>query len=298
MRSNIETDGTITIERSRFADYVSLTKPELTFLSVVTALGGFYLGVNDAIPIAAMLHTMFGTMLVGGGAGALNQYIEREYDALMRRTENRPLPAGRLTPGEVLLFGSLMSIAGILELTISTNVLSGFLAIVTLVTYLFLYTPLKRITWFSTIVGGIPGALPPMIGWSAARGQLSIEAWILFGILFFWQMPHFFSLAWMYRKDYERAGYPMLTVMDSEGKRTSMQILFYCLGLVPVSLMLTLNGSLGWTYFFGALTIGCAFAYYGVHLMITKSNADARKMFFASLLYLPALLAFMIIDKL
>lgn len=308
----MENDGTISFEhscstsraiertgrRSKFSDYVTLTKPELTFLSVVTALGGFYLGVNGSIPIATMLHTVFGTMLVGGGAGALNQYIEREYDALMRRTENRPLPSGRLAPPEVLLFGTLLSLAGIIELTMFTNILSGFLAVATLVTYLFLYTPLKRITWLSTIVGGIPGALPPMIGWTAARNEITIEAWILFGILFFWQMPHFFSLAWMYRKDYERAGYPMLTVLDPEGKRTSVHILLFCIGLIPISLMLTLFGSLGWIYFAGALIVGGIFLYYGIQLSISKSNTDARKMFFASLLYLPALLAFIVIDKL
>ena len=298
MKSNIENDGAISIERSRFADYVTLTKPELTFLSAVTALGGFYLGVNGPIPITQMLHTLFGTLLVGGGAGALNQYLEREYDAMMRRTENRPLPSGRLTANEVLLFGSLISIAGIVELTIFANTLSGFLAVVTLVTYLFLYTPLKRITWVSTIVGGIPGALPPMIGWTAAGNDITVEAWILFGILFFWQMPHFFSLAWMYRKDYERAGYPMLPVLDLEGKRTSMQIMFFCLGLIPVSLLLTFFGGLGWIYFTGALLGGCGFLYFGIRLRMTKSNVDARRMFFASLLYLPVLLAFIVIDKL
>ncbi len=297
MRSNIENNGTIAIERSKFADYITLTKPELTFLSVVTALGGFYLGVAGSLPIETMLHTLFGTLLVGGGAGALNQYIEREYDAMMRRTENRPLPSGRLSPTEVVLFGSILSIAGVVELTVFANPLSGFLAIATLVTYLFLYTPLKRITWVSTIVGGIPGALPPMIGWAAARNEITIEAWILFGILFFWQMPHFFSLAWMYRKDYERAGYPMLTVLDAEGKQTSLQILLFCVGLIPVSLMLTLYAGLGIVYFVGALVTGGLFLYFGIELLRTKSNTSARKMFFASLLYLPILLAFMVIDK-
>ncbi|MBX2992755.1 MAG: heme o synthase [Bacteroidetes bacterium] len=297
MRSNIENNGTIAIERSKVADYITLTKPELTFLSVVTALGGFYLGVAGSLPIGTLLHTLFGTLLVGGGAGALNQYIEREYDAMMRRTENRPLPSGRLSPTEVVLFGSLLSIAGVVELTVFANPLSGFLAIVTLVTYLFLYTPLKRISWVSTIVGGIPGALPPMIGWAAARNEITIEAWILFGILFFWQMPHFFSLAWMYRKDYERAGYPMLTVLDAEGKQTSRQILLFCVGLIPVSLMLTLYGGLGIVYFAGALVTGGVFLYFGIELLKTKSNKAARKMFFASLVYLPVLLAFMVIDR-
>jgi heme o synthase len=301
----LEQDAAIAIEvtdsvnrRSRFADYVTLTKPELTFLSVVTAVGGFYLGVEGSIPLSTMFHTLFGTMLVGSGAGALNQLIERKYDAMMRRTENRPLPSGRLTPGEVLIFGCLIAVLGIAELALFTNLLAGILAALTLVTYLFLYTPLKRITWISTIIGGIPGALPPMIGWAAAKNSLGAEAWILFGILFFWQMPHFFALAWMYRRDYERAGYPMLTVLDGEGSRTSMQILMYLIGLIPVSLLLTIIGHLGWTYFAGAAFAGAAFLYFGFELFETRSNASARKLFFASLLYLPILLAFMVIDKL
>ncbi len=283
--------------RSRFADYVTLTKPELTFLSVVTAVGGFYLGVEGNVPLSTMFHTLFGTMLVGGGAGALNQFIERKYDAMMRRTENRPLPSGRLVPLEVLLFGLFIALLGVSELVLFTNTLAGVLAALTLVTYLFLYTPLKRITWMSTIVGGIPGALPPMIGWAAARNSLQAEAWILFGILFFWQMPHFFSLAWMYRKDYERAGYPMLSVLDEQGNRTSMQILLYLAGLIPVSLMLTIVGHLGWIYFVGAALAGAAFLYVGFELFETRTSVSARKLFFASLLYLPVLLAFMVIDK-
>ncbi len=297
MRTELETNGTIAIERSRIADYLTLTKPELTFLSVVTALGGFYLGVTGSIPFDLLLHTLFGTALVGGGAGALNQYIERHHDALMRRTENRPLPSGRLTPAEVLLFGTVTSVAGIIQLTLFVNPLSGFLAVLTLGTYLFLYTPLKRLTWFSTVVGGIPGALPPMIGWTAARNEVTIEAWVLFGILFFWQMPHFFSLAWMYRKDYERAGYPMLTVLDPDGARTARQILYYCLGLIPVSVLLILFTDLSWVYLFGSLLSGGGFLYFGWRLHLLKSNAAARQMFFASLVYLPLLLAFMVLDK-
>ncbi len=298
MNADFESQGTLAIPRSRFADYITLTKPELTFLSAVTALGGFYLGTNGQIPLATMFHTLFGTLLVGGGAGALNQFIERDFDAQMKRTENRPLPSGRLSPIEVLLFGILISIAGIAELLVFTTVTAGVLAVITLATYLFLYTPLKRITWVSTIVGGIPGAIPPMIGWAAARSELTGEAWILFGILFFWQMPHFFSLAWMYRKDYERAGYPMLPVVDLTGNRTALQIVIFCIGLIPVSLMLTIFGSLGWIYFVGATLSGAAYLYFGFDLFETRSNTSARTLFFASLLYLPLLLAFIVIDKL
>ncbi len=298
MRSEIDSVGTIALDRSKFADYLTLTKPELTFLSVVTALGGFYLGSAGTLSVSGLMHTLFGTALVGGGAGALNQFIERGYDSMMRRTENRPLPSGRVLPTEALLFGTILSLAGVIELTVFTNVLTGFLAIATLVTYLFLYTPLKRISWVSTLVGGIPGALPPLIGWTAARNEVSAGGWILFAILFFWQMPHFFSLAWMYRKDYERAGYPMLAVLDKDGRRTAMQIIFYTAGLIPVSLLLFVLGGSGWVYFAGATVAGLGFLYFGLELFRTRSNTSARKMFFASLIYLPVLLAFMVIDKL
>lgn len=298
MRSTFEPQGTITLERSRIADYFTLTKPELTFLSVITALGGFYLAADGILPIVLMVHTLLGTALVGGGAGALNQYIEREYDALMRRTENRPLPSGRLAPAEVLLFGILLSVTGIAQILLFVNTLTALLAGITLVTYLFLYTPLKRITPLSTILGGIPGALPPVMGWTAIRNEISIETWVLFAILFVWQMPHFFSLAWMYRKDYERAGYPMITVRDPGGRITSRQILFYCVILIPASLLLSIVGRLGVAYSIGALVAGGLFLMTAVHLYRTKSNSSARRVFFASLLYLPALLCAMVVDKL
>jgi protoheme IX farnesyltransferase len=298
MRSKLGLEGAILVERSRFADFLVLTKPELTFLSVITALGGLYLGASGTLPAILMIHVLFGTALVGASAGALNQYIEREYDRMMRRTENRPLPAGRMAPWEVLLFGSLVGILGILDLTLFVNILTGSLALVTLVTYLFLYTPLKRITWVSTIVGGIPGALPPVIGWTAIRNEISIEAWILFGILFFWQMPHFFSLAWLYRKDYERAGFPMLPVLDTNGSRTSKQILIYCTGLIAVTVLLFLYTNLGLVYLVGALAVGIAFLIFGLKLWMSRSNASARRLFFVSLLYLPALLMFIVLDTL
>lgn len=293
----MQTDGTIVVQQSRFADYITLTKPELTLLSVLTALGGYFLGADGNMSLSTIVHTLVGTMLVGGGAGALNQYIERDYDALMRRTEHRPLPAGRLVPSEVLLFGTLLSLVGVVELFAFVNLLTGLLALATLVSYLFLYTPLKRVTPFSTVIGGVPGALPPMIGWAAARNAIGIEAWILFGILFCWQMPHFFSLAWMYRRDYERAGYPMLTVLDQDGNRTSLHILLYCNGLIPISLMLSTSAGLGLVYAIGAVIVGGTYLYYGILLRKSKSNADARKLFFVSLLYLPALLVLMVLDK-
>jgi protoheme IX farnesyltransferase len=305
MRSEIETNGALafepsarTISRSKLADYATLMKPELTLLSVLTALGGFYLGASENFSLTKFIHVFFGTLLVGGGVGALNQFIEREHDVLMRRTENRPLPAGRVLPVEALVFGTLLCVVGIIELTLFTNALTGALAVVTLTTYLFLYTPLKRLTWLSTVVGGIPGALPPMMGYAAARGEITAEAWMLFCILFFWQMPHFFSLAWMYRRDYERAGYPMLTVLDKEGKRTALHILLYCIGLIPISFLLVEYSGLGWLYIGGAGITGGAFLYFAIALFRERSNSAARKVFFASLLYLPVLLAFMVIDGL
>jgi len=297
MRSNLDPHGAIALERSRFADYLTLTKPELTFLSVVTALAGFYMGTGETIALGLLLHTLVGTALVGGGAGALNQYIERDLDGLMRRTENRPLPSGRLGPWEVLIFGSLLSLAGLAQLSLFVNALTGFLAAATLVSYLFLYTPLKRITPLSTLVGGIPGAIPPMMGWTAVKNEISQEAWILFAILFLWQMPHFFSLAWMYRKDYARAGYKMLTVLDPKGDRTSRQILFYCGALIPTTMIPVLAGYSGFAYMICALFLGTAFLLSGIHLVKTRSNDSARRVFLVSLLYLPALLLLMVIDR-
>jgi protoheme IX farnesyltransferase len=298
MRTKMNSGGEIVLVRSRFADYITLTKPELTLLSVLTAIAGFYLAATGAVDYLRMMHTFIGTALVGGGAGALNQYIERDFDRMMRRTENRPLPSGRLRPQEVLLFGIFMALAGIIELMLFTNTLTGFLAAATIVSYLFLYTPLKRITPFSTIVGGIPGALPPVMGWASARGELGVEAWILFAILFFWQMPHFFSLAWMYRKDYARAGFPMLTVLDEGGSVTSRQILLYCALLLPTAVLPTVVGLAGNGYLVAGIALGAAFLACGVALSITRSSAWARRVFFASLLYLPALFTVMSVDKL
>jgi protoheme IX farnesyltransferase len=298
MKSAVNSQSEIVIERSRFADYVVLTKPELTLLSVATTLAGFYLASSGSLHFALLLHTLIGTALVGGGAGALNQYIEREYDGMMKRTENRPLPAGRLAPIEGLLFGGGISILGLLELTLYTNVLTGCLAAITIASYLFLYTPLKRISSLSTVVGGIPGALPPIMGWTAVKNDITVEAWILFAILFLWQMPHFFSLAWVYRKDYARAGFQMLTVLDVDGSVTSRQIVLYCLALVPVALLPSVVGLTGTTYLIGSGVLSIGFLAFGVSLFFTRTNSSARRMFFASLLYLPSLLVVMGLDKL
>jgi protoheme IX farnesyltransferase len=308
MNSEVKALETTSIRtRARVLDYIELMKPELTGLSVLTALCGFYLATIGDMNYWLFLHVAFGTLLIGGGAGALNQYIERNYDALMKRTERRPLPAGRLLPSEVLSFGIIISVIGIIQLSLFVNVLTGFLGALTWTTYLFLYTPLKRVTSLSTVIGGIPGALPPVMGWTAVRNEISTEAWILFAILFCWQMPHFFSLAWMYRKDYARAGFKILTVSDEYGLKTSRQIFMYCLGLIPASLAPAYIGMTGALSTIGALVLGSGFLLFGILLLkfsghsepeaMNKINYYSRRMFFASLIYLPILMLLMSFDK-
>jgi protoheme IX farnesyltransferase len=311
--STIDTDGTVVDvnaergalhpttrvrRKSRVGNYVELTKPRLTLLSVLTTLAGFYVGTSGSVDAMLLLHTLAGTFLVGGGCGALNMYVEREHDGLMKRTMNRPLPAGRILPIEALLVGLLLTLGGTAYLMLAVNVTTGAIALVTAITYVLFYTPLKRLTPLNTLVGAIPGALPPVIGWTAAGNGLGVEAMVLFAILFFWQMPHFLSLAWMYRKDYQRAGYRMLTVFDPDGASTSRQILIYTATLVPITLLPTLFGIAGYVYFFGALLLGIGFvAYAMVLLMGARRTAHARGVFYYSLLYLPALLLAMVLDR-
>ena len=292
------------------ADFVELMKPELTSLSVLTGVCSFYLahvGVWSIADVWLLANLALGTTLVGGGAGALNQYLERDYDVKMKRTEKRPLPAGRLTPGTVLAFGISLSSIGLLELTFLVNTLTGFLGVVTLTTYLFLYTPLKRISPVATTIGGIPGALPPLMGWVAARNEITFGAMVLFVILFLWQMPHFFSLAWLYRKDYTRAGYRLLTVVDESGTRTSRHVLGNCAALIPISLLPSVVGMTSTLYFFGALAAGIGFLFFGAMFASSfvsaqqenyvRTNLFARRLFFASLVYLPVIFILMVIDK-
>ncbi len=297
----------ITRGRIPALDFIELMKPELTGLSVLSALCGFYIGSSGSFSAWLFFHTALGTLLVGGGAGALNMFIERRYDAMMKRTERRPLPSGRLQPAEALIFGLGISFIGIAELTLLINVLTGFLGVLTWTTYLFLYTPLKRVSPISTIIGGIPGALPPVIGWAAARNDVTPEAWVLFAILFCWQMPHFFSLAWMYRQDYARAGFKILTVADPSGGRTGKLILAYLLALIPASLAPAWIGLTGSLSLVAAAVLGAAFLLPGLRLIrlagnhqadaLAHVNACARRLFLASLIYLPALMLVMTLDK-
>ena len=297
MRTELNTEGTVVLERQRVLDYIALTKPELTFLSVLTALAGFALGSGGSMNPLGLIHILIGTALVGGGAGALNQFIERGYDAMMKRTENRPLPSGRLNPAEALIFGIAISAVGIAEMTLFLNPLTGILAGMTLLMYLFLYTPLKRITPVSTLVGAIPGAIPPVMGWTAARNELSPGAAVLFGILFFWQMPHFLSLAWMYRKDYARAGYRMLTVVDRSGKITGWNVVIYSVLLLATSLAPTVLGETGLLYGIPAFLLGAAFLMMSWRFLRERSTVSARQLFIGSLLYLPTLVAAMVITR-
>jgi protoheme IX farnesyltransferase len=295
MERHHTSDTTIALHHPAIVDYIALTKPELTLLSVVSAVGAAFMALHGSGYYLPIFHTFVGTLLAGAGAGVLNQYLERGHDAMMKRTADRPLPAGRLKPGDALAFGMFLSAGGVLYLTSTANILAGILAASTLVSYLLIYTPLKRRTPFATVIGGIPGALPPLIGWAAARGSLTTESFALFFILFFWQMPHFLALAWMYRKDYARAGYKMLPVLDESGIATSRQMLIYSIALIPASVLPTLVGLAGLVFFAGALIISAASLLVAVRFSLDRSNANARRLFSASLLYLPVLFFFLMI---
>jgi heme o synthase len=277
------------------ADYIMLMKPELTMLSVSTAVGSAYIALHGSVQYSLLVHTFIGTILIGGSAGALNQYLEREYDAMMKRTEHRPIPAGRMPPTEALIFGTMLGIAGLAYLALLTNWIAVSLSGLTLISYLAIYTPLKRKTPFATVLGGIPGALPPLIGWAIVQGRVSMEAWSLFFMLYFWQMPHFLSLAWMYRNDYARAHYRLLTVLDSTGDVTGRQILVYSIALVPASLMPMLVGLTGAFYFYSACLLSAGFCIVALHFYRVRTNAAARRLFVSSLFLLPVLFLLMMI---
>ena len=278
--------------------YVVLTKPDVTFLVVITTVAGFYLGSTGRLDWSLLAHTLFGTMLVAGGTAALNQYFEREMDAVMRRTAARPLPSGLLQPSEVFLFGLGTIILGSTWLALAVNGLASLLALATTILYLGLYTPLKTRTTLATAVGAFPGALPPLIGWAAARGSLSLGAWILFAILFCWQFPHFFSIAWMYREDYARAGIRMLPVIDRTGDATFRQIVGMSAVLVPVSLLPSVVGMAGIRYFFGALVLGMILLQASLWASRDRTNVRAKWLMHATVAHIPILLGLMILDKL
>jgi protoheme IX farnesyltransferase len=279
------------------ADYWTLTKPEVNFLVLVSTLVGFYLAADGALNGWLLFHTLMGTLLVASGTGTLNQFLERRTDAFMRRTANRPLPAGRLAPTEAFWFGILLSIGGGAELWIAANPLTSALALATLATYLVFYTPLKRQTPLCTLVGAIPGAMPPLIGWAAVRNGLGAEAWVLYAILFLWQFPHLLAIAWMYREDYARAGLQMLPRRDGDGRATVRQILGCTLALLPVSLIPAFTGHAGWLYLVGAGTLGAGFLYCGARMAASRTNALAKQLLMASIVYLPLVFALLMFDR-
>ncbi len=285
------------IGRLQLADYLELTKPRVTTLVLITTVVGFYLGSRGPMNLHLLLHTLLGTALTASGAAVLNQFLERATDKMMRRTESRPLPAGRLEPGNALIFGVALSAAGLVCLAYLVNLLASLLALAVLASYLFVYTPLKQKTSLCTLIGAFPGATPPLIGWAAATGELSLKGLSLFLILFLWQFPHFLAIAWMYREDYERGGFRMLPLQDRHGFITGQQILIYTMALIPISLLPSALGMTGLVYLSGAVTLGLLFLYYGFRVAQSRTTGDARNLLKASVIYLPLLLVLMVIDK-
>jgi heme o synthase len=279
--------------RVRVADFLELTKPRITFLVLITTLVGFYMGSRDGLNFLLLFHTILGTGLVASGASALNQYFERELDARMVRTRNRPLPDGRIVPHEALAFSAAIAGAGVLYLIFFVNLLTGVIGAATLVGYILVYTPLKTRTTLCTLIGAFPGAAPPVMGWTAARGEVDAVALSLFAILFLWQMPHFFAIAWIFTEDYMRAGFSM----HVSGERTGRQIILYCCALIPISVLPTFFGLTGMIYLLGAILFGFIYLGYGFAVALFRSNTHAHRLLRVSVLYLPALLLLMMLDK-
>ncbi|HSC45363.1 MAG TPA: heme o synthase [Candidatus Acidoferrum sp.] len=282
---------------SRANAYVALTKPDVSLLVIMTTAAGYYMGARGPVDWLNLVHTVFGTMLIAGGTAALNHYLERDSDRNMRRTAGRPLPSGVLQPAQALWFGVALCIAGAVDLFVVGGWLAALLGVITCLSYLLAYTPLKKRTVWATFVGAFPGAIPPMIGWAAATGRLDGGAWLLFLILFFWQFPHFHAIAWMYREDYARAGIRMLSVGDADGSRTFRQILIASAMLVVISLLPAVLRMTGVLYFFGALIVSTALVQVCFWAASDKSNARAKWLMHATVLHMPILLALMAYDK-
>ena len=281
----------------RFADFFELAKPRIVFMVLVTAFVGFYIGSERIPDYLRLLQMLFGTALAAGGTLALNQYLERDTDAMMLRTRHRPLPDGRLQPREALWFGVLITLAGLAYLALAVNPESAWVTALITLSYLLLYTPMNRRSSLCMLVGAVPGALPPVIGWVAARGDFQVEAWVLFAILFLWQVPHTLSIARLYREDFAKAGIQFLPVIDPEGASTHRQIISHCAALLAVSLLPTLLGLAGAIYFLVAFVLGAGFLASGISLAMESTRCRARRLLFASLIYLPALLLVMALDR-
>jgi heme o synthase len=281
------------------SDYWALTKPEVNFLILITTFAGFYVASTSEpakFHYLLALHTLLGTLLVAGGTATLNQALEASFDGQMRRTARRPVAAGRIQRSRAFVFGVSLAVAGAAYLAFVVNGLTCLLAVVTLATYLFLYTPLKRLTPLCTLVGAFPGAMPPLIGWAAVRGRLDAEAWVLYAIVFLWQFPHFMAIAWMYREDYARAGYLVLPLNEQRGRYLVWQSLVVSLILIAVTLAPALNGKVGLVYSAGALMLGAIFVVCSARLVFRRSNASARQLLLASIVYLPAIFILMMLD--
>src|SRR6476620_11548835 len=283
--------------RARVAAYLELTKPRITFLIVLTSAAGFVLGSRGAVNYVQFVHALIGIALLSSGIATLNQFIERDLDGLMRRTADRPLPSGRLFPFEALWFGISLTLMAEAYLAVFVNMLTALLGLTVIAGYLFVYTPLKTRTTLSTALGAFPGAMPPLMGWTAARGDIDVSAWVLFAILFLWQFPHFLAIAWMYREDYGRAGIRMLPVVEPDGRVTGQQIILYALMLVPVSLLPAVLGISGKVYLFAALVFSLLFLASSIRAALSKSNQHARQLLLASVLYLPLLFGVMVLNR-
>ena len=281
---------------SVWADYLTLTKPRLNLLVVMTTLVAYYVGRRAGAPLAELLHTAVGTTLVAGGASALNQLWEKDTDKLMQRTRRRPLPDARMTPAPALWFGVALTVAGLADLWVFTNPRAAMVALATMLSYVIWYTPLKLRSSLSTIVGAIPGALPALIGWAAATNTLSLPGWTLFAIVFLWQMPHFLAIAWLYRDDYARAGMPLLPVIEPDGRSTGRQAVLYAAAAIPVSLLPTAVGLAGAPYLAAALVLGAIVLWLAFEFAATRSNASARRLFAGTIIYLPVLWLVLVLD--
>jgi protoheme IX farnesyltransferase len=277
--------------------YVCLTKPRIITMVLVMTAAGFFLGAGGITPLSTFLIMLLGTALSSGGAAVLNNYIERDIDGKMHRTCKRPLPTGTITPSEALSFGLLLVLLGVGILSWQVNLLTGFLSLLTVFLYVLVYTPLKRITWLNTVIGAIPGALPPVGGWAAATGHLDMGAWVLFLILFIWQHPHFYAIAWMYKDDYERGGFKMLPVVEPDGVSTFRQVVFFSVALIPVSLLPVFMGMAGMWYSVGITISGLCMLGVGINLWRTHSVRDAKLLLRASVIYLPVFLALLVGDS-
>src|SRR5688500_4716634 len=283
--------------RAKLSAYVELTKPRITSLIMLTAAAGFALGSQGSTNYLLLTHAMIGIGLLASGLGTLNQFMERDLDLLMRRTADRPLPTHRVQPYEALWLGLALIVVAELYLALFTNSLTSILGLTVVAGYLFAYTPLKTRTTFSTFVGAFPGAMPPVLGWTAARGQLDTTALVLFAILFLWQFPHFLAIAWMYREDYGRAGICMLPVVEPDGRVTGQQIIVYTVLLLPVSLLPALLGTSGKIYFVGAIVLGLLFLYSSIRAATSKSRQEAKRLLLASVIYLPLLFILMVVNR-